>query len=86
VNKANLENLRRGSRPSLHAAVPEWDTLKALVQRAAESLDDSRKDENSLATRFAAAYSASFWLARAALVHGHPARVRKADCQSLVER
>ena len=67
MNRTNLENLSKGSRPSLHAATPNWDTLKGLVQRAAESLDDSRKTENSLATRFGAAYGAAFWLARVAL-------------------
>jgi hypothetical protein len=67
VNKANLDNLTKGAKPSLHPADPDWDTLVALVERAGESLDDARNDTNSLATRFAAAYGASFWLARVAL-------------------
>jgi uncharacterized protein (UPF0332 family) len=67
VNKTNLDNLSKGQRPSLHVAEPDWDTLEALVQRAAETLDDARNEKNSLATRFAAAYGAAFWLARVAL-------------------
>jgi hypothetical protein len=67
VNRAYLDNLTKGSRPSLHAATPDWDVLRGLVQRAAESLEDARKPRNSLATRFTAAYSAAFWLARVAL-------------------
>lgn len=67
MNKANLENLTKGTKPALHAAAPDWDTLAALVQRAEESLDDARNRSNSLATRFAAAYGAAFWLARVAL-------------------
>jgi len=74
MNRANLENLTRGTKPSLHAAAPDWDTLKGLVQRAAESLNDSRNTENSLATRFAAAYGAAFWLARRAGGHRGAAR------------
>jgi hypothetical protein len=65
VSKAHLENLSKGAKPSLHAAPPDWDTLQALVQRAADALVDARNEANSLATRFAAAYGAAFWLARA---------------------
>jgi uncharacterized protein (UPF0332 family) len=67
VNKTNLDNLTKGPRPALHAAAPDWNTLKGLVERAAESLGDARKKSNGLSTRFASAYSAAFWLARVAL-------------------
>jgi uncharacterized protein (UPF0332 family) len=55
------------SSPSLHPANPNWDTLKGLVERATESLADARRTDNSAATRFNAAYSAAFCLARVAL-------------------
>jgi hypothetical protein len=67
VRKGNLENLAKGARPALHAAEPNWDTLSGLVERAAEALRDARRNSNTLATRFAAAYGAAFWLARVAL-------------------
>ncbi|HEY5569789.1 MAG TPA: hypothetical protein VIM81_21400 [Gammaproteobacteria bacterium] len=67
MNRENLENLTKGSRPSLHAATPDWNVLRGLVRRAAESLDDARNRQNSLATRFTAAYGGAFWLARVAL-------------------
>jgi uncharacterized protein (UPF0332 family) len=46
---------------------PNWDTLRGLAECAAESLADAKKEANSSPTRFAAAYRAAFWLARAAL-------------------
>lgn len=67
MNKENLDNLTKGSKPSLHHADADWDVLRALIQRGTESLKDARNGKNSLATRFAAAYSAAFWLARVAL-------------------
>ncbi len=51
----------------LHAADPDTDVLLGLVQRARDALSDARSTRNSLITRFAAAYSAAFWLARVAL-------------------
>ncbi|MGH7878512.1 MAG: hypothetical protein ACREQD_03360, partial [Candidatus Binataceae bacterium] len=67
MRKEQLENLTKGSRPSLHPADPDWDTLKGLVERAIASLADARRMANSAATRFNAAYSAAFSLARVAL-------------------
>jgi hypothetical protein len=67
VNRANLENLAKGARPALHAAEPSWDVLNGLAARAVDALTDARRKSNTLATRFAAAYSAAFWLARVSL-------------------
>ena len=67
MRKQQLDNLTKGTRPSLHPVTPNWETLKGLVERATESLADAKKEVNSSPTRFAAAYSAAFWLARAAL-------------------
>ncbi len=67
VKRANLDNLAKGPRPALHTADPNWDTLKGLVERAAQSIADAGNEANSLATRFSSAYSAAFWLARVAL-------------------
>ena len=67
VKRANLENLTKGARPALHVAEPNWDTLRGLVERAADALGDARRKSNTLATRFAAAYGAAFWLARVSL-------------------
>jgi hypothetical protein len=67
MRKEQLDNLTKGPRPSLHLAKPDWDTLKALVERAAASLPDARRTANSAATRFNAAYSSAFCLARVAL-------------------
>jgi uncharacterized protein (UPF0332 family) len=67
MRKAALDNLTRGARPALHAAEPNWDTLKGLVERAAESLEDAKRTPNSSGTRFNAAYGAAFYLARVAL-------------------
>lgn len=41
--------------------------MSGLVERAADALRDARRKSNTLATRFAAAYGAAFWLARASL-------------------
>lgn len=67
MRKEQLDNLTKGTRPLLHASTPNWDTLKGLVERAADGLSDAKKKANSSPTRFAAAYSSAFWLARAAL-------------------
>ena len=67
MRKEQLDNLTKGTRPSLHAAQPDWDTLKGLVERATGSLADARRTANSMATRFNAAYGAAFALARVAL-------------------
>jgi uncharacterized protein (UPF0332 family) len=67
MRKEQLDNLTKGTRPALHPSAPHWDTLKGLVERATDSLADAKKKANSSPTRFAAAYSAAFWLARAAL-------------------
>src|ERR1700680_5340382 len=67
MNKAQLDNQTKGARPTLHAEKPHWETLKGLVERAADSLKDARNKANSGATRFNAAYSAAFCLARVAL-------------------
>src|SRR5579864_3186229 len=67
MRKEQLDNLTKGTKPSLHPAAPDWETLKGLVDRAADSLADAKKKANSAPTRFAAAYSAAFWLARVAL-------------------
>jgi len=67
VRKANLDNLAKGQRPALHAADPNWDTIKGLVERARSGIADARRKNNAPATRFAIAYNAAFWLARAAL-------------------
>jgi len=68
VNKENLDNLTKGSKPSLHHAEADWDVLLGLIQRGSESLGDARNRENSLPTRFAAAYSAAFCLEHAAII------------------
>lgn len=67
MRKEQLDNLTKGSRPSLHPCTPNWQTLKGLVARAKDSIADASKKTNSTPTRFAAAHSAAFWLARAAL-------------------
>jgi len=67
MRKAQLDNLTKVPRPSLHTAEPDWDTLKGLVERAGASLADARRTANSAATRFGAAYNAAFCLARVAL-------------------
>lgn len=67
MKKEQLDNLTKGSRPSLHPCTPNWQTLKGLVARAKDSIADASKKTNSAPTRFAAAYGAAFWLARAAL-------------------
>jgi hypothetical protein len=67
VRRANLDNLARGPRPTLHAVEPDWDTLRGLTGRAIGAIADARRKSNALATRFAAAYGAAFWLARVAL-------------------
>ena len=67
MRKAALDNLTKGARPALHPADPDWDTLKGLVERATASLADARRKVNSAATRFNAAYSSAFSLARVAL-------------------
>ena len=61
MNKTQLENQTKGVRPTLHAQQPDLETLKGLVERAADSLKDARSKANSVATRFNAAYSAAFW-------------------------
>ncbi|MFC4309263.1 hypothetical protein ACFPN2_09240 [Steroidobacter flavus] len=67
VKKANLDNLTKGAKPALHAAEPNWDTLRGLTDRASKALVDARRKTNTLATRFSAAYGAAFWLARASV-------------------
>jgi uncharacterized protein (UPF0332 family) len=67
MNKTQLDNQTKGARPALHAEKPDLETLKGLVERAADSLRDARNKANSGATRFNAAYSAAFCLARVAL-------------------
>jgi uncharacterized protein (UPF0332 family) len=67
VKKANLDNLAKGAKPALHAAEPNWDTLRGLTDRASQALTDARRKNNALATRFSAAYGAAFWLARVSL-------------------
>jgi uncharacterized protein (UPF0332 family) len=67
MNKTQLDNQTKGARPTLHAEKPDLETLKGLVERAADSLKDARNKANSGATRFNAAYSAAFCLARVAL-------------------
>jgi hypothetical protein len=67
MNKTQLENQTKGARPTLHVQAPDNDTLKGLVERAADSLKDAKSKANSAATRFNAAYSAAFCLARVAL-------------------
>ena len=67
MRREQLDNLTKGTRPSLHPAQPDWDTLKGLVERATGSLADARRAANSISTRFNAAYSAAFALARVAL-------------------
>lgn len=67
MNKNQLENQTKGARPALHAQPPDLETLKGLVERAAASLKDAKNKANSVATRFNAAYSAAFCLARVAL-------------------
>lgn len=41
--------------------------MRGLADRAAQALADARRKTNALATRFATAYNAAFWLARVAL-------------------
>jgi uncharacterized protein (UPF0332 family) len=67
VRKTNLENLAKGARPALHVAEPDWAILKGLTDRAISAIADARRKTNAVATRFAAAYNAAFWLARVAL-------------------
>jgi uncharacterized protein (UPF0332 family) len=67
VRRTNLENLAKGARPALHVAEPDWAILKGLTSRASSAIADARRKSNALATRFAAAYNAAFWLARVAL-------------------
>jgi uncharacterized protein (UPF0332 family) len=67
ARKTNLDNLTKGQRPALHAAEPNWETLKGLTDRASKAIADARRKNNALATRFATAYNAAFWLARVAL-------------------
>jgi len=67
VNRKNLDNLTKGTRPALHAAEPDWNVLRGLVGRAEASIADSRRPGVGLPTRFSSAYSAAFWLARVAL-------------------
>jgi hypothetical protein len=38
MNKAQLDNQTKGARPTLHAEKPDLETLKGLVERAADSL------------------------------------------------
>jgi hypothetical protein len=47
MRKEALDNLTKGRSPSLHPADPNWDTLKGLVERARESLEDARKKDNT---------------------------------------
>lgn len=42
AKRANLDNLTKGPRPALHTADPNWDTLKGLVERAAQSIADAQ--------------------------------------------
>jgi uncharacterized protein (UPF0332 family) len=67
MRKEQLDNQTKGPRPSLHLATPDWEILKGLVERATASLADARRAANSAATRFNAAYSSAFCLARVAL-------------------
>lgn len=67
IRKRNLDVLAAMKPPAVHAAEPNWDTLKGLVDRAQQALNDAGKKSNSLTTRFSAGYSAAFWLARVAL-------------------
>lgn len=67
MRKEQLDNQTKGLRPVLHPAEPDWDTLKGLVDRATATLADARRNANSPATRFNAAYSTAFCLARVAL-------------------
>ena len=67
MRKEQLDNQTKGLRPALHPAERDWDTLKGLVERATAGLADARRTANSPATRFNAAYSAAFCLARVAL-------------------
>ena len=54
--------------PATHRRGPHHrKKLKGLVGRAEDGIADAGKKTNSAPTRFAAAYSAAFWLARAAL-------------------
>lgn len=55
MRKEQLDNLTKGTRPALHPSTPNWDTLSGLVERAADSLADAKKEANSSPTRFAAA-------------------------------
>jgi hypothetical protein len=63
MRKEALDNLTRGARPALHAAEPNWDTLKGLVGRAAEGLEDARQFRNTVQCRLR---RAAFYLARVA--------------------
>lgn len=67
VNRRNLDNLTRGSRPALHAFEPEWDVLRGLVTRSESAIADADSRGVGIATRFSSAYNAGFWLARVAL-------------------
>jgi hypothetical protein len=67
MNKAQLDNQTKGQRPTLHAEEPDLDTLKGLVERATDGINDAKNNANSASTRFNAAYSAAFCLARVAL-------------------
>ena len=67
VRRVNLDNLAKGPKPALHGAEPNWEILKGLTDRATGAIADARRRSNSLATRFASAYNAAFWLARVAL-------------------
>lgn len=67
MNKTQLENQAKGLRPALHMQAPDTETLQGLVERAADSLKDAKNKTNSVATRFNAAYSSAFCLARVAL-------------------
>lgn len=67
VNRRNLDNLTRGSRPALHAFEPDWDVLRGLVARSESAVADAGTRGVGIATRFSSAYNAAFWLARVAL-------------------
>jgi hypothetical protein len=47
MRKEQLDNLTKGSRPTLHALAPNWDTLRGLVERATDSLSDAKQKANS---------------------------------------
>lgn len=52
MKKEQLDNLTKGSRPSLHPCTPNWETLKGLVACATDSIADAGKKTNSAPTRF----------------------------------